>query len=260
MHFMGALTCLRLKQFAAGAEHARQCLAKRDLPVLSPVNRDIRQAGPHHVLALNLWGAGLHDEVEVAFLKALAADAGARAARLDFARWLNERERRVDALNVLNQLVTGSEAEPHVWLLGARIALADPQLVEFACEWTGEAVNHQPHNAELAAAHAEALLLAGRAEEAFTALARTEAAGTPTQRAARLLAALGSEGELPAIAADEEAVVSREFIRWYRRLIEFRAETLLLKLNARVPELRVCLPSAAQLLTAAMAEAAPATN
>ena len=254
MHFMGALACLQLKRFADGAAHARQCLAKRNQPALSPVNRDILKAGPHHVLALCLGGAGRHDDVEAAFLNALAADAGARDARLDFARWLAERGRKMDALTLLNQLVEGSNGAPQVWVLGAQIALSDPELIGFACDWTGEAVQHEPKHVGLAALHAEALLLAGRAAEAASALAGLESR-TPVVLAARVLAALGSEAmpELP--SPSEESATSAEFVRWYRRLIAAGAEALLVRVNDRREELQRVLPSAARMLAAAMAEA-----
>lgn len=254
MHFMAGLAHLELKQFAAGAEQMRLCLAKRHEPTLSPVNRDIRKAGPHHVLALCLWGAQRHDDVEKAFLDALAEDSGARAAQFDFARWLAERGRKLDALHLLHKLVIGSDHEPRVWLLGAQIALSDPDLIEFACDWTGEAVSHHPGHAGLAAWRAEALLLAGQAGAALAALA-ANSERTPALHAARLLAALGSDGEIPVFDGASESAVSGEFLRWYRRLIEFHADGLLMKISERLPELRNRLPSAARVLAAAVEEA-----
>jgi len=254
MHFMGALACLQLKRFADGAAHARQCLAKRNQPVLSPVNRDILKSGPHHVLALCLWAAGRHDDVEAAFLKALAADAGAKDARLDFARWLAERSRRVDALNLLNQLIEAGDTEPRAWVLGAHIALSDPNLVEFAAEWTGEAVRHQPTDPKLAALRAEALLLSDRAAEAWQVLATMERTATPMQ-AAGVLAALGAGEQVPAVEPAAEPGVSAEFLRWYRRLIDHGTVVLLTRVNEGLPELGRALPTATRWLRAAMAEA-----
>ncbi|MEN9573772.1 MAG: hypothetical protein RL514_1627 [Verrucomicrobiota bacterium] len=257
MHFMAALACLELKRFTDGAEHACLCLAKRHQPVLSPINRDILKAGPHHVLALCQWGAQQHEEVEQAFLKALAEDAGARAARLDFARWLAERGRKVDALHLLHKLVPGSETEPRVWQLGAQIALSEPEFIEFAGDWTSEAVSHHPENTGLVSLRAEALLLAGDAEGAIAVMAPLQA-DSPTLHAARLLATLASDGGLPAGVARNEGAVSGEFLRWYRRLVEFRTNSLLLKVNARLAELDSLLPTAARILTAAVEEATAA--
>ena len=255
MHFMAALACLELKRFRDGAEHACLCLAKRHQPALSPINRDILKAGPHHVLALCQWGAQEHEEVEQAFLHALAAEVGARAARLDFARWLADRGRKVDALHLLHKLVPGSETEPQGWVLGAQIALSEPALIGFAGDWTGEAVTHHPKHAGLVSLRAEALLLTGFADEALTAMQLIQE-HSPTLHAARLLAALAGDGELPARVTEQEGVVSGEFLRWYRRLVEFRTDSLLLKVNARLGELNAVLPTAARLLSAAVAEAA----
>ncbi len=255
MHFMAALACLELKRFRDGAEHACLCLAKRHQPALSPINRDILKAGPHHVLALCLWGAQEHEEVEQAFLHALAAEVGARAARLDFARWLADRGRKVDALHLLHKLVPGSETEPQGWLLGAQIGLSEPALIEFASDWTGEAVKHHPKHAGLVSLRAEALLMTGFADEALAAMELIQE-NSPTLHAARLLAALAGDGELPARVTEQEGVVSGEFLRWYRRLVEFRTDSLLLKVNARLGELDAVLPTAARILSAAVAEAA----
>ncbi|KAF0174713.1 MAG: hypothetical protein FD161_3544, partial [Limisphaerales bacterium] len=50
--------------------------------------------------------------------------------------------------------------------------------------------------------------------------------------------------------------VSGEFLRWYRRLIEFGAEAAVTAVNGRLEELRAVLPTAAGRLAAALAEAA----
>ncbi len=102
---------------------------------------------------------------------------------------------------------------------------------------------------------AEALLLTGFADEALTAMQLIQE-HSPTLHAARLLAALAGDGELPARVTEQEGVVSGEFLRWYRRLVEFRTDSLLLKVNARLGELNAVLPTAARLLSAAVAEAA----
>ena len=39
------------------------------------------------------------------------------------------------------QMMAEDASEIRVWQLGARVALAKPELLEFACDWTGEAVN-----------------------------------------------------------------------------------------------------------------------
>ncbi len=255
MHFMAGLAHLELNQFDAGAGQMRLCLATRNERTLSPVNRDIRKAGPHHVLALCLWGAQRHDDVEKCFLDGLAEDSGARATRFDFARWLAERGRKLDALHLLHKLVAGSASEPRVWVLGAQIALSEPEFIEFACDWTGEALGHEPGNAELTALRAQALLLGGQANEALAAMELLPEQ-TPTLLAVKALAALGGAGTWPALGSASEAAVSAEFLRWYRRLIEFRANALLMKVNERLPELRQHLPSAARVLAAAVEEAA----
>ncbi|MBI5799635.1 MAG: glycosyltransferase [Verrucomicrobia bacterium] len=254
IHFMAGLAALELKQFSDGAGQMHQCLAKRDEPTLSPVNRDIRKAGPHHVLALCRWGAGQHAETEKAFLAALAEDAGARAARFDFARWLGERGRVVDALQTLHAMVGDAAQEPHVWLLGGQLALSRPEFIEFAADWTGEAVAHFPEHNGVLVQRAEALMLSQQSSEALALLRRSSQRGNAIHESARLLLELVEGTETASFAAGE-AAVSREFVRWYRRLISFSAGELLATINERLEALRPHLPTAARVLSEAMEEA-----
>ncbi|TXT51796.1 MAG: hypothetical protein FD140_1437, partial [Limisphaerales bacterium] len=60
----------------------------------------------------------------------------------------------------------------------------------------------------------------------------------------------------PAAGIADEPAVSGEFLRWYRRLIEFGAEAAVTAVNGRLEELRAVLPTAAGRLAAALAEAA----
>ncbi len=255
IHFMAGLAHLELKHWDAGAEQMRQCLAKRHQAALTHVHTGIRKAGPHHMLALCLAGAGRHEEVEQAFLNALAEDSGASAAQFNFARWLAERGRKLDALHLLHQLVAGGTPEPHVWRLGTQIALSEPDFIEFACDWTGEALAQLPGDAAMLTARAEALLLAGRAADALAVLDRVPDP-TPLFLAARILAAVGSDRAIPVPDAVEEGAVTREFLRWYRRVVDFRGAGLVTKVHERLPELRDSLPAAAQILDAVVAEAA----
>ena len=48
--------------------------------------------------------------------------------------------------------------------------------------------------------------------------------------------------------------MSREFLKWYQRLVQYQAKATAARLNDRVDVLRRFLPSAAALLSAAMAE------
>ena len=73
-HFMLGLAHLELKDPAAAAEEMRQCLAKRNLPALSPINKEILGPGPHHCLALSLAALKQNTAAEQSFQAALAED------------------------------------------------------------------------------------------------------------------------------------------------------------------------------------------
>ena len=63
----------------------------------------------------------------------------------------------------------------------------------------------------------------------------------------------GSANKLAAPAS--EAEMSQEFLKWYRRLIEANAGAVIRALNERLPDLRRVLPTAANCLEEALAEA-----
>ena len=73
---------MELKRPAEAAEQMRQCLAKRGLPSLSPVNVEILKAGPNHCLALCLDALGEKEAAALAFAAALAEEPSSRRARI----------------------------------------------------------------------------------------------------------------------------------------------------------------------------------
>jgi tetratricopeptide (TPR) repeat protein len=87
MHFALGLAYLKEQQPAVAAAEMRQCLAKRNQPVLSPINPEIHRTGPRHCLALSLSAAGQAAEADQAFRQALAEDASAVSLRVDYARF-----------------------------------------------------------------------------------------------------------------------------------------------------------------------------
>src|SRR5262249_33617666 len=127
LHFGWGLACLQLGKLEEALDQFRQCLAKRDRPSLTPVNRDIRKAAPHHCIAICLFRLGRMDEADAAFRQALAADPQSRPVRFDLATFLNSRNQPVDALKIMHELIAEKGDDLPVWLLGAHIALKQPQ-------------------------------------------------------------------------------------------------------------------------------------
>ena len=256
--FTLGLAQMELKQFAAAAEAFRQCLAKRDRPALTPVNLEIRKAGPRHCLALCLDQLGETDAAAEEFRLAIETEPQSRPVRYDYARFLAAHERQADALNLLFALASEKPTEAQVWLQGGQLALSRPESLEVAGDWTAEAMKHLPDDAAVVRQRAEALMLAGQCGAALPLWRRWPPAADHALAAALVLCeTVAGENQYSPAAADE-AAVSREFLKWYDKLVQFDAGPTLETLNAKIEAWGRMLPSAAAMLASALAEAAEA--
>ncbi len=258
MHFALGLAFMELKRFEDAAQQMRHCLAKRSLRVLSPVNKDIRKAGPHYCLALCLDRLNHPAEAEKAFRAALAEEPELRPLRLDFARFLSGQGQPVEALKSLHQLVSEKADEPAVWLLGGEIALRQRGLFEFAADWTGEAVKFLPGEPAVQLQRALALLVNCQFKAALAVLRQWPAPDNAGQRATLAVCEILSGGESEPLPEELEPAASQEFLRWYRCLLGAGAEDLIKELNVKVGDLARVLPSAAPILEAALLAASQA--
>jgi glycosyltransferase involved in cell wall biosynthesis/Tfp pilus assembly protein PilF len=256
LHFALGLAHFELKDYRAAADQMRQCLAKRKQPALSPINTDILTAAPNHCLALSLAKLGEVDAAEKAFQAALGEPGRVDDVKLDRAKFLLNQNRAVDALNALHEIVAANPGHLVAWRLGGDIALSQPEFLEFARDWTGEAMKSQAEDLGVTAQHAEALMLSGdtaaagdlwervwnsdRQPKSLAALILCEAVEAPTTHAP-------DEGP-------EELVTSRAFIAWYQKLIASRAQPVIGKVNEASDKLSRALPTAAKLLETALAE------
>lgn len=250
LHFGLGLAYMELKNYRPAVDQFRQCIEKRGQPSLTPMNRDIRKAGPHHCLAVCLMHLREFDAAAEAFQQALAADPQSRRVRFDLATFLASRGLPVEALKQLHALVAEKADELPVWLLGGQIALSQPEFAEFASDWTGEAIKYFPHEPHIRNQRAEIGLLNGNAAEALTFW--REAAG-PRSVAARLICETVTGQTIEPLREDQVAV-SREFLNWYRRLVRWGATDIILQLNENVHTLRNTLPTAVAALEAAFSE------
>lgn len=264
--FTLGLALLRSRRYDEAATAFQDCLARRADPGFAPINPEIHRAGPYHCLATCFVALNRFDAAEAAFAKALEAEPGSRPVRLDLVRLRLAQRQSVESLTLLHQLVSERVDDPESWRLGGEIALANPDFLDFALDWTGEAVKHLPADPVLAAQRAEALLLSGDPAGALPFWRQTSPVANPTQQAALCLCELvtGSDRHqptgpslgAPAFLPTDEARVSREFLKWYQRLYQTSAAPVLLHVNDHLNELDRVLPSAARGLRAAMAEAA----
>ncbi|MCX8156993.1 MAG: glycosyltransferase [Verrucomicrobiae bacterium] len=258
LHFVLGLALMEEQRALEAAAEMRACLAKRHQPALTRINKLIHTAAPWHCLARALAHAREIDAAQQAFSEGVAQHPDNVPLRWDYARWLWQQQQAVPALEQLHAVVSLDSARIEAWLLGAQIALSRPEYDEFALDWTGEAVKCHPDHHELMALRAEALLAHGHVAEALPLLRQVALNGHFRLHAARILCELALAQAPAPLPPEKEVFVSREFIGWYRRLIDCRGAAALQQVNQRLETLATVLPSAARLLQAALAEAGQA--
>jgi tetratricopeptide (TPR) repeat protein len=253
LHWLFGLACIETKNFAEGAEQMRQCRARRNQPAFSPINKNILKAGPGHCLAMCLAALKRTKEADAAFQSAVAEDPQSRPVRFDYARFLAGHGQEVEALKWLHQLMTDDPSDTRVWQFGGQVALSKPEFLEFACDWTGEAIKLHGGVAPIVEQRATVLLLSGNAEQSLALWQKLGTPSTPNRAAALLVCQAALGRTLDAIGDDRK--VSAEFIAWYRRLLATRAGGVLDALNERLEALREVVPAAVETIEMAMAEA-----
>jgi hypothetical protein len=234
----------------------KACVKKRKEACLAPINTDILTAAPFHCLALSLARAKDFAGAEKAFQAGMNESGRIDDLKLDYARLLVAQQRAVDALHLLNGIVSANPKHSGAWRLGAEIATSQPDFLEFAVDWTGEALKALPSDAVLLAARAEVLLLTQKTADALPLWATlVSQERTPRALAAAIICASVEAAVAGRPANDaEENTTSRAFVEWYRRLVNFGANEIINRLNGRVEAVRAVLPSAAGVLDVVLAE------
>ncbi len=259
LHFALGLALYELGQHDAAAEQMQHCLAKRGQQALTPINSDILSAAPYHCLAMSLGKAGKVAAAESAFQRGLSEKGRIEELKLDYARFLVDQDRQIEALQLLHEWVTQSPSSINGWCLGATIALGRPEFIEFAGDWTLEALKHLPGNVELVRLRAEALLFGQQVPEAHEVWKAHSAKNPDAQTtAALILCELVEIGFSTHSEAYEPEIgpITRVFIQWYQRLVAMRCHKVLNQVNERLEALRSVLPVAANMLESAISEAA----
>jgi glycosyltransferase involved in cell wall biosynthesis/predicted SAM-dependent methyltransferase/tetratricopeptide (TPR) repeat protein len=256
LHLALGLSQFELKNYPAAAEQMRQCLAKRNEPALSPINTDILTAMPNHCLALALVKANDAVGAEKAFVASLAEKGRLEDVKLDYARFLVGANRPVEALHKMHELVAANCRNEILWRTGGEIALTRPEFLEFACNWTGEAMRYVASDAVVAAQRAEALMLNGDSAAASELWEQIWNTGRQPRALAALILCetIDSQTTHAPDEGRQEALVSQAFIAWYQRLIAMRAKTAITRVNEQTDKLSRVLPTAARMIEKALAE------
>ncbi|HEY9508952.1 MAG TPA: glycosyltransferase [Verrucomicrobiae bacterium] len=257
LHFALGLALFELKQPREAAEQMRQCVAKRNQPAFSPINTDILTAAPNHCLALSLAQIGDVAGAKQAFEIALTESGKLENVKFDYAKMLASQNEPVEALHKLHEVVAENPAHINAWKLGAEIALKQREFLEFACDWTNEAIRALPNDPAIIAFRAEALLLSQQTEHARPLWEKAcNCVRPPNALAALILCSAVESHPIPETRnPDEELAASKAFVGWYQRLVNAGAQETVIRLNSRVDTFRTSLPTAARLLDSALAEA-----
>jgi tetratricopeptide (TPR) repeat protein len=263
LHFALGLACYELGRYSEAVQQMRQCLAKRQQPALTPINTDILTAAPYHCLAMSLAKVGDAVAADKAFQDGLQESDRRQEFKLDYARFLAQQNRHLDALHRLHELVTQHAHCSAAWRLGGQIALSGPDFLEFACDWTGEAVRQLPDDDAIASQRAEALLLSQQTGPACE-LWRTvwQKARDPRSLAALILCEIVEDRNLSGLELTETQLgpTNRALIDWYQRCLAMRAQNVLDGLNHRLERLGALLPAAAGMIEAALSDARAESN
>jgi tetratricopeptide (TPR) repeat protein len=253
-HYLLGMAFIEQRQFAEAAEQFQQCLAKRSKPALTPIHKDIRGAAPHHCLALCLARLKQDGAAEQAFQAALKDEPQCSKVLMELARFRARAGKPVEALTVLHQAVAHDATNAALWTLGGQIALSRLDFLEFALDWTGEALKACPDDLNVVRQRAEALLLGQDAAGALPLWRRLAEGGRPDALGAAVLCAVIMGEELP-VPAEAEAAASQAFMQWYRRLLAASARGALEVVNGRLTDLEAMVPGAAKVLQAALRDA-----
>ena len=193
---------------------------------------------------------------EKAFLAALAGQGKLDDVKLDYAKFLAAQNRSVEAFHKLHELVAANSRNLAAWRTGGEIALSCAEFLEFAGNWTGEAIRYVAEDFIVNRQRAEVLLLNGDAKTAAELWERL----WNSERQPAILAALilcETLESQPKHAPDkivDEPATSRAFIKWYQRLIAMRAYAVVKRVNEQLDKLSDPLPTAAGMLGKALAE------
>ncbi|MBI4658801.1 MAG: glycosyltransferase [Verrucomicrobia bacterium] len=255
LHFLAAVALMKLNRPAEAVAHLESCLAKRELPTLTPPCHQIFNAGPDHLLAQCLVQTGQTENAELHFKRALEYEPNSAGMLHDYAHFLHRTNRSLEALQVLHGVMAKGINEPHIWHLGSFIANSKPEFVEFAVDWTREALKHFPEHEGIKFLRGEALFKAGQFRDALPFFENSPHVHEPSPRAAVLFCQLAEGQTLTPVPPDQEFMVSKEFVGWYRRLLATQSREALKKINARLDALRIALPTAATMLEQALREA-----
>ena len=248
LHYAAALALIRTQRKSEAIPHLRACLEKRALPVLTPEASGVNGSAPHHLLADCLANTGAVVEAEEQFKLALASGSRTAGVLHNYAKFLTSTNRATEAIQILFNAIHEGTADSDLWSLGCVITNGHLKDSEVALDWTESAVQSHPDHREIRKQRGIALLTVGRFSEALEHLQHLSGAADASIIAAIILCQIATGIKPSAVTGDNEINVTKQFVFWLRRLLEFRQEESAKKVMKNASLLEYALPSAAKVL------------
>ncbi len=256
-HFIMGLAHSALQRWEPCVTHLQQCLKLRNQPALTPIHQDIRSATPAHCLAHSLRKLGRKAEAKTAFEQALQDDPLNESARVEFAAFQADEGQIIPALTLLHAGIEQNPKQAKVWEAGGALSLRQRDTLDFALDWSREALKHLPEHPTLQRQRAETLLLNGHVHEALPLWSEVSQSNDAASSSGLILCRLFAGESQSALPPDREVAVSQDLIRRYRQSVEMGLDGWVNALHQRVGTLRQTLPSAARLIDQVVAESGP---
>ncbi len=249
-HYLLGISYYKLKKINESVVELKLCINKLKEQTNSHPLQEIYQGEPHYLLAVSYAVLNRVKEAEREFNKAIKENPDSYKFNYDYARFLAGQCNLVKALEFLNKIIPQNPSNPAVWQLGARIALNNRKLTEFALDWTQEALKFCPDNPELIEYRADALLLNGHVEEAIECFERLPESAR--RQASIIFCEIISGVCNKSYDKVDERVVSYELIRLYHQCLNAKTVSLINCFHKNFGCLQPVLPTAFTILKQAI--------
>jgi len=234
-------------------ESLQACIDAKDDPAFTPVINEVQTGVPYFFMAkIHARRKNLRVANDC-FGLALERSPDNINIIIDYARFLNEIDHSLEALQILHRYIKVGSGEIKYWTLGAEIALAQTGMREFALDWTSEAIKFFGSEFKVLFLHIEALIVNQKWEEALKF--KNDYAGDPVtaRHAVQWMMIDMVDGQkISSVDAAREKELSLAFIKMYRQLIELKDGGAVHRINESFAQLEELLPTAYKLLSDAI--------
>ena len=253
--YMYALALVKTGKIEEAIEILRECITKEHensycAPLFGGVHGGFTAV--HNLLADCLAKTERHDEALSEYELAVEAEPTNTSIRYGYARFLTNIGRPEEAVQALHEAIKNGSIDCSLWSLGSQIVNAYMNDTDIALHWTQCAVEECCNHPEAQKQRGVALLTVGRFEEALSYFEK--APQNTVTEAAKILCQLVLNKTSTSVDSDKEKDISKAFIHWYQRLLEYGNESAAKTAYDRANTLNEILPTASQILKEALTE------